>query len=165
MLLAVVLFLGCKENKTEQGARPARKVVVPKGPREMGDNTVSRKVGWVGGIYTVEVKRHADKSLSMASDGSHDYYDNTISVRILRENGTEFFSRNFTKADFKAKVDDQYYDKGALLGIVFVRPEGSDLVFAASVGNPDKSSDEYVPLLLKINKLGTVTVTQDEDLE
>ena len=165
MLLAVVLFLGCKENKTEQGARPARKVVVPKGPRAMGDNTVSRKVGWVSGIYTVEVKRRADKSLVLASDGSHDYYDNKISVRILRQNGSEFFSREFTKADFKAKVDDQYYEKGALLGIVFVRAEGSDLVFAASVGNPDKSSDEYVPLVLKISKLGTVTVTQDEELE
>ena len=46
-----------------------------------------------------------------------------------------------------------------------MRPEGTDLVFAASVGNPDKSSDEYVPLVLKISKLGTVTITQDEDLE
>ena len=86
-------------------------------------------------------------------------------MRILRQNGSEFFSRKFTKADFKAKVDEQYYRTGALLGIVFVRSEGSDLVFAASVGNPDKSSDEYVPLVLKISKLGTVTITQDEELE
>ena len=165
MLLTVMLCLSCKEEKKVQTVRKVQKVEVPKGPRVMGDNTVSRKVGWVGGIYTVEVKRHADKSLSKASDGSHDYYDNAISVRILRQNGSEFFSRKFTKADFKAKVDEQYYRTGALLGIVFVRSEGTDLVFAASVGNPDKSSDEYVPLVLKISKLGTVTITQDEELE
>ena len=165
ILLTVMLCFSCKEEKKAQTVRKVQKVVEPKGPRAMGDNTVSRKVGWVGGIYTVEVKRHADKRLAKASDGSHDYYDNKISVRILRQNGSEFFSREFTKADFKAKVDDQYYQKGALLGIVFVCPEGTDLIFAASVGNPDKSSDEYVPLVLKISKLGTVTVTQDEDLE
>ena len=163
--LTVMLCLSCKEEKKVRTVRKVQKVVAPKGPRVMGDNTVSRKIGWVGGIYTVEVKRRADKSLEKASDGTHDYYDNKISVRILRQNGSEFFSREFTKADFKAKVDDQYYKSGALLGIVFVRPEGTDLVFAASVGNPDKSSDEYVPLVLKISKLGTVTITQDEDLE
>ena len=165
ILLTVVLFMGCKDNTKVQPVRKVQKVVEPKGPRVMGDNTVSRKVGWVGGIYTVEVKRHADKSLAKASDGSHEYYDNKISVRILRQNGSEFFNREFTKADFKAKVDDQYYKNGALLGIVFVRSEGPELVFAASVGNPDKSSDEYVPLVLKISKLGTVTITQDENLE
>ena len=165
MLLTVMLFMGCKDNTKVQPVRKVKKVVEPKGPRVMGDNTVSRKVGWVGDIYTVEVKRHADKSLAKASDGSHEYYDNKISVRILRQNGSEFFNREFTKADFKAKVDDQYYKNGALLGIVFVRSEGPELVFAASVGNPDKSSDEYVPLVLKISKLGTVTITQDENLE
>ena len=64
MLLAVMLCFSCKEEKKVQTVRKVQKVEVPKGPRVMGDNTVSRKVGWVGGIYTVEVKRHADKTLS-----------------------------------------------------------------------------------------------------
>ena len=132
MLLTVMLCFSCKEEKKVQTVRKVQKVVAPKGPRVMGDNTVSRKIGWVGGIYTVEVKRRADKSLEKASDGTHDYYDNKISVRILRQNGSEFFSREFTKADFKAKVDDQYYKSGALLGIVFVRPEGTETSRATS---------------------------------
>jgi len=43
-----------------------------------------------------------------------------------------------------------------------------DFRFAASVGSPDKSSDEYVPLVLTVNNLGTVSIskyvaTSDDD--
>ena len=63
MLLTVMLCLSCKEEKKVQTVRKVQKVVAPKGPRVMGDNTVSRKVGWVGGIYTVEIKHSAAERL------------------------------------------------------------------------------------------------------
>lgn len=40
MLLTVMLFMGCKDNTKVQPVRKVQKVVEPKGPRVMGDNTV-----------------------------------------------------------------------------------------------------------------------------
>lgn len=164
-LLVASLLGGCKDKAPQPVAKPVRKVVVPKGPRTTGNASRTTKVGWLNNIYTVDVKRVADKSLPLASDGSHDYYDNRITVRVLRQNGTVFLDRSFTKADFKEKVPEEYYTHGALLGIVLVGSEGSNLKFAASVGSPDTSSDENVPLIMTISKFGSVTVTRDESLE
>ena len=47
---------------------------------------------------------------------------------------------------------------GALLGIVYVKAEGDYLYFAASVGSPDVTSDEYVPLVLKISRMGSISI-------
>ena len=86
-------------------------------------------------------------------------------MRILRSDGSEFFSRTFTKADFKPYVDNAYYKDGALLGIVFDKAQGSQLRFAASVGSPDKSSDEYVPLVLTVNNQGAVAISRDTEAD
>ena len=104
----------------------------------------------------------------MASDGTSEFYDNRVNVRILRSDGSEFFAGSFTKSNFKSYVDENYYKNGALLGIVFDKVVGNQLRFAASVGSPDKSSDEYVPLVLTVNNLGTVSIskyvaTSDDD--
>ena len=50
-------------------------------------------------------------------------------------------------------------------GIVFFKANSDNLVFAASVGNPDASSDEYVPLVLKISPNGTLSVSKDTQLD
>lgn len=168
MALAAAIALSlvaCHDKKPAATVKRAPKVETPKGPMNMGDNIAKRDVAWLGSNYNVSVIRKADPGLPLASDGTHDYYDNTITVNVDRTNGSQFFSRRFTKADFKAYVDDYYYKKGALLGIVFVGAQGNTLSFAASVGNPDKSSDEYVPLILKISNLGAVSIAKDEDLE
>lgn len=49
---------------------------------------------------------------------------------------------------------------GALLGIVYVKAEGDYLYFAASVGSPDVTSDEYVPLVLKISRMGSISISR-----
>ncbi|MEE1346513.1 MAG: DUF4738 domain-containing protein, partial [Bacteroidales bacterium] len=36
---------------------------------------------------------------------------------------------------------------------------------AVSVGSPDKSSDDYVPLLIKIGRTGSVSVSKDTRLD
>lgn len=54
---------------------------------------------------------------------------------------------------------------GALLGIVYVKAEGDYLYFAASVGSPDVTSDEYVPLVLKISRMGSISISKDEKLD
>ena len=99
------------------------------------------------------------------SDGTRKYYDNRIALTINREDGTQFLHREFTKHDFSAHVDAGYLDNSALVGIVYDKIDGDNLAFAVSVGSPDKSSDDYVPLLIKIGRTGSVSVSKDTRLD
>ena len=37
--------------------------------------------------------------------------------------------------------------------------------YKLSVGSPDKSSDEYIPLVLKLHRLGSIQITKDTQLD
>ncbi len=131
-------------------------------PQAIGDGTHSDNISWVGSRYTVKVSTKCDTSLPLASDGAAKYYDNRVNISILRSDGTSFFNRTFTKSDFKPYVDDNYYKDGALIGIVFDKVEGESLKFAVSVGNPDKTTDEFVPLELSVSHLGGIAIAKVE---
>ncbi|MBM6992174.1 MAG: DUF4738 domain-containing protein [Prevotella sp.] len=167
LAMAVLVLVSCKEKKSNTiiiTKKKTEQVVAPK-TRKMGDYTQSRSVNWMGKKYTVVTNLVADPTLPLASDGFARYYDNRITLRVIRADGTEFLKREFTKSFFKEYVDNTYYKEGALLGIVYVKTSGNQLLFAASVGNPDKSSDEYVPLVLKVDNFGNVTVSKDTRLD
>jgi hypothetical protein len=51
------------------------------------------------------------------------------------------------------------------LGVVYDKCDNDYLYFAASVGSPDKSSDEYVPLVVKISRFGEVSIKKDATLD
>ena len=93
------------------------------------------------------------------------YYDNRILVRILRKDGSEFFNRAFTKNDFDAYVDALYKKNSVLLGIVLDKADADNIYLAASVGSPEKSSDEFVPLVVKVSRMGQVTISKDTQLD
>lgn len=138
---------------------------VPKPTQNMGDYSQNRSVDWLGSTYTVSMERKADKSLPLAVDESgNKYYDNRITLSISRSDGSEFLKRTFTKADF-TQYSGNDYKNGALLGIVFDHADGNDLYFAASIGSPDKMSDNYVPLLLKVSNVGGITISKDTKLD
>ena len=161
MVLAVLAIGACKEKKRDYIFVTHKPIVVKsKKPKSMGDMSQSREVSWLGQTYRLTMSLRSDASLPLASDGEQKYYDNRITLRILRSDGSVFFDRTFTKADFKPYVNGHYYDDGALLGIVFDKVEGNTLTFAASVGSPDKSSDEFVPLVLKVSNTGSVSIKE-----
>ena len=112
-------------------------IVQPRKTIKMGDYEQTRKVEWLGATYTIAVRFSADTSLPTASDGNQKYFDNQVQLRILRKDDSEFFNRT----------------------------EDDNLYFAASVGSPDKSSDEYVPLVLRLSKTGKVTISKDNQLD
>lgn len=163
--VAVLILMSCKEKKntgiiiTKKPVAAAHRQIM-----KTGDYVQSRKVEWLGTVYTVETKRVADPSLPVIADGDTKYYDNRITVRILRADGSEFFNRTFTKSDFSSYVGKTYAN-GALVGIVLDRAEGDNLLFAASVGSPDKMSDEYIPLLMKVSRQGRITISKDTQLD
>lgn len=162
-----VLAGSCTEKKkSDTIIVPKPGPVVMKPIQKMSQYEQTRAVEWMGAEYQVAVKRVSDPRLPVLRiDAATRYYDNTITVKILRKDGSVFFSRSFTKDDFVDCLDDQTKEKGALLGIVFVSDEGDFLDFAASVGSPDANSDEYVPLVLKISKMGNVVINSDETLD
>ena len=163
--VGILTLMSCKEKKNTGVIITKKPVVVAQRQiMKTGDYAQSRKVDWLGAVYTVETKRVADPSLPVIADGNTKYYDNRITVRILRSDGSEFFNRTFTKTDFSSYVGKTYAD-GALVGIVLDRAEGDNLLFAASVGSPDKMSDEYIPLLMKVSRQGGITISKDTQLD
>ena len=60
---------------------------------------------------------------------------------------------------------DKAYADEALVGIVLDHAEGDHLRFAASVGSPDKLSDEYVPLKMTLSRTGGVSIARDTQLD
>lgn len=167
-ILAIGLMASCAEKKKSKiiiAPKPVAQVT-NKPTQEMSGYEQSRDVEWLGNHYKVVVKREADHELPIIQlDKTNKYYDNKITIRILRSDGTEFFNRTFTKADFESNLDKKTKSMGALLGIVFDKSEGNNLCFAASVGSPDITSDEYLPLVLKISRMGAVSISNDQVLD
>ena len=154
-----------KKSKIIIAPKPVAQVT-NKPTQEMSGYEQSRDVEWLGNHYKVVVKREADHELPIIQlDKTNKYYDNKITIRILRSDGTEFFNHTFTKAAFESNLDKKTKSTGALLGIVFDKAEGNNLCFAASVGSPDITSDEYLPLVLKISRMGAVSISKDQVLD
>lgn len=164
--LMMLLAASCKEEKQPDNIIVKKApVAVKKSVQSMGDNAVERDVEWLGATYHIRIERKADKSLSLAKDGQgNKYYDNRVSLLITRPDGSEFVRRTFSKADFASYVKGSN-SEGALLGIVFDRADGETLRFAASVGSPDRMSDEYVPLVLTVSRTGGVKISEDTQLD
>lgn len=149
---ATLLLVACGEKENTNNIITRKPVkVVRKSTQRVGDYAQSRVVDWHGSVFTVSVERKADTSLPLVDDGmGNNYYDNRVSVRVTGKDGRDVFSRVFTKADFGKYVDSEYVSRSALLGVVFDRVEGDCIYFAASVGSPDKMSDDYVPLVVRL---------------
>ena len=52
-----------------------------------------------------------------------------------------------------------------MLGIVFDKTNGNDLIFAGSIGSPARTSDEYIPLKITLSRMGNITIEKDIDIE
>ncbi len=134
-------------------------------PRAIGDVVRNSNINWVGGKYTVKVTVKCDTSLPLATDGVTNYYDNRVNINIIRSDGSSFFNHTFTKSDFKSHVDSHFYEHGALIGIIFEKVEGENLKFAASIGNPDSSIDDFASLDITVSHLGGISISTSNNEE
>lgn len=170
LLLCGIAFLSgsCKEEKESQDIITRKTAVktIPSGVRAMSEYTWKNVLEWSGSSYTVSIHRFADKSLPEVKDESGNrYYDNRISLEIVRADSSIFFKRVFSKSDFREFTDNDYGRNGALLGLAFDRIDGGSLCFGASVGSPDTMSDEYVPLTVVVSGKGDVRIVKDTQLD
>lgn len=164
-ITASIISCGGKKDKGD--------IIAPK-PVEHHSNTILSMQGyqstsmqsWAGSTYKISLKRYVDKSLPTTKDeNDQKYYDNKIDLVISHSDGSTFFKKTFTKSDFSQYLDKSVTSEGALLGVVFDKIEGDNLIFGASVGSPDKTSDEYIPMVVKISKSGSLSITKDTQLD
>lgn len=134
-------------------------------PRAIGDVVRNSDISWVGGKYTVRVTVKSDTSLPLATDGVTSYYDNRVNINIIRSDGSSFFNHTFTKSDLKNYVDANYYEHGALIGIILEKAEGDNLKFAASIGNPDRSIDDFASLDITVSHIGGISISTSNNEE
>lgn len=167
MAIMSVAVVSCGEKKQTTNIiahKPVKKA--PAAPVKMQNSDYEDVVSWIGSSYKVKINRKADTSLPLIVDDSgNKYYDNVIEVGITRPDGTEFFSRKFSKSDFSSYLDDEYAKKSALLGIVLEKADGDNLKFAASVGAPDVLSDDYVPMIITVSRTGGVSIEKDSRID
>ena len=136
----------------------------PQAPIRMQDYKDIKNVQWLGKQYQVEVTRTASDSLAMVKDETgQQFVDNRIVLRVIRQDGTVFCTKTFTKSAFNACLDDDYRKTGILEGFVFDKAEGNHLFFAASVCHPQ--TDEYIPMVVTLSNFAEVGISKDQQME
>ena len=156
---------GCKQKKqTEDIIVRKTETPKPQAPIRMQDYNQVKDVQWLDRSYQVDIRRMADDSLRMVKDETgQKFVDNRIQLKVIRQDGSVFFSRTFTKADFNDYLDDDYRATGILEGLVFDRVEGLHLIFAGSVSHPQ--TDEYIPLVITLSNFGDVAISRDTQMD
>ena len=160
-----VLVASCGEKKKHVDIiAPKVETPKPQAPIRMQDYNQTTDVKWLNKNYQVVVSRTPDDSLRMVKDETgQKFVDNRISLRIIRSDGSVFFSQTFTKAAFDSFLNDDYRKTGILEGLVFDKAEGNNLFFAASVCHPQ--TDEYIPMVVTVSNLGDVGIRLDNQMD
>ena len=162
--MAVVLAACGEKKKSDTIIAPRVVKVKPKEPIRMQPYDQKQDVEWLAKGYQVIINRQADDSLRMVQDETgQKFVDNRITLRIIRADGSVFFKKVFTKANFDAQLDDNYRQTGILEGLVFDKVDGNNLVFAGSVSHPQ--TDEYIPLVVTVSNFGTVSIKRDDQMD
>jgi hypothetical protein len=161
----VLAMSGCGSKKKSDQIITQRVVKkAPQQPVKMQEYNDERDVPWIGKSYHVAINRMPSDSLPMVKDETgQKFVDNIFTLTVSREDGSVFFSRQFTKAFFTNYITEVYRKAGILEGIVFDKADGDWLKFAASVGLPQ--TDEYIPLVIRLSRMGELTVSQDTQMD
>ena len=165
VVLGTAMLAGCKQKK-QTGDIIVRKTETPKpqAPIRMQDYNQVKDIKWLDREYQIDIRRTPDDSLRMVKDETgQKFVDNRILLKVIREDGSVFFSQTFTKANFNDYLDDDYRATGILEGLVFDRVEGLRLIFAGSVCHPQ--TDEYIPLVITLSNFGDVTISRDTQMD
>lgn len=168
MAAVLVALCGCKEKKQSDNVismDDSQTVsIAPSGPVRMQAFKQATEVKWVGRTYTIDIERQANDSLPTVRDEEGDeYVDNSIRLRVIRADGSVFFSKVFTKRTFDAYLDEAYRKRGILEGLVFDKVDGNSLEFASSVSFPQ--TDEYIPLEVRVDNFGNVSIRRENSMD
>lgn len=164
-LAAMTMLTACGEKKKSDNIITRKEVKKqPSAPIRMQEYNQTTETNLGSTQLTCFIHRTPCDSLTQVKDETgQPYIDNTIALRITRADGSQFFAKTFTKAAFDKFLDDDYRSTGILEGLVFDRSDGGVLRFAASVSHPN--TDEYIPILVKIDRMGNIAMERDVNLD
>ena len=165
-IAGLIALASCKEKKPSQEIIITRQEVAkPQAPISMQDYKQTTDVTWMNATYHIEVVRMPSDSLPMVKDEyGQQYVDNSIVLTVTRNDGSVFFKRTFTKASFSSYIDDDYRRTGILEALIFEEVDDNRLEFAVSVAHP-QSEDEFIPLEMKLDRDGGLTIKRDNELD
>lgn len=169
-----ILFLGlnlasCKKEKKEDiiivKAPDKPEDIKPQGPISRDSITEETTVQWGEAQYKVVVTRRPDKALEMIENGDtgEKYYDNAVTIKVVREDNTVAITKNYTKEAFKQNISKEAFPRYSLLNVRCEEennPLNGKLNFIVAVGDPDDCTDDYVTLQMLMTKTGEVSVKQ-----
>ena len=165
MTAAMMLTSACGEKKKSENIITTKVVTKsPSAPQKMQEYDQVKEFEMSGNHLTCHIHRAPDDSLRMVkNEQGQKYYDNRITMEITREDGSVFVSKSFTKSSFDEFLDEDYRQTGVMAGLVFDKVEGGVLKLAASVAHPN--TDEYIPLIVSIDKTGAMHIERDKSLD
>lgn len=168
MVLTALSLAACKGEKKNTEDIIVEKVV-PKPqnkPERMEKDERDGSVTWTGGAqYSYNIVREASDSLAIVENHDRKYYDNTIQLSVFRTDGTTFFKKTFTKANFAPALPPQSKEHGVLLGMSLNKAEGNNLRFIVSVGSPDDSNEEFYYVVMKLSNFGATSLEKYDGIE
>lgn len=111
-------------------------------------------------VYTI-TSRPDDELPTVVDEDGAKYKDNIYKLVIVKD-GQPFFSRNFTKADFKSQLSSNFQKYGIMDGMRFNRAEEGKLYFNCCVSYPE--SDMSCPFILTIGPDGSYAIAPDNTI-
>ena len=172
-LVAVLLMgilTGCGSNKKDAKEEAQRMFQLESvdentGLQRMQVSRINQDIECRGKKYRISVERTPDDKLPHVKSDMGLFVDNSIKVKITRDNGTPLFEKTFTKNDFASNLPAKYLKRSVLEGLVFddVRTaERKEVTLAASVSYP--MTDLYIPFILTVSQDGKLSISKDEDM-
>ena len=169
-LLVLGILTSCGSNKKDTKEETQRMFQLENvdentGLQKMQVSRINQEISCKGKKYQLYVERTPDDKLPHVKSDMGLFMDNSIKVKIARENGNVFFEKTFTKNDFAAYLSEKYLKRSVLEGLVFddVRTsEKKEIILAASVSYP--MTDLYIPFILTVSQDGKLSITKDEDM-
>ncbi len=167
-VIALAMLAACSKKEVKQARMvvPKPQDELPVGIQHLEEQVLSQAVDWQGKSYVVNFSRQIDRDKPLIDDGEGvKYYDNSITVRVDRQDGSTFFTHTYTKNDFARFADADAMKRRTLYNIsVFgVKPEALSLL--ACVSAPDESSDDFQLLEVRISPDGSTSVREATVLE
>lgn len=160
----IVLLMACKGRKQAYVAEGPQ---LPPGEQLSGQSVSMRTtmdqatVEWRGKTWIYEISRRPDSTLTAVTDDEGlRCIDNRVSLRVS-QGDNEVLRREFTKADFRPYLPEDFYTHSLLEGLVFYRAADEGLQFATSVSYPH-GDDMYISLLITVAPDGSVRIRQDD---
>ena len=168
--LVLGLMTGCSGNKKDAHEEAKQMFQIERVDensdlQKMQVSRINQEIACKGKKFKLSIERTPDEKLPHVKSDMGLFMDNSIKVKIARENGTAVFEKEFTKSDFAAYLPEKYLKRSVLEGLVFddVRTgEKKEITLAASVSYP--MTDLYIPFVLVVTQDGKLSISKDEDM-